>query len=133
MGKKATAILKKCRKEDIKDGKMWCIYQHDPSNKSKMKDPQGKGWPKHYDTKEDASKALRMMKTFGSSVSELGESGLSKLSIDKDELVEQVIEKLLGLKQPQKVDELFKEFKIKDFSEIENLDITELNKFLKKI
>ena len=56
-----TSTLKKCRKEDAKPGRPWCIYKHD-----KPTTEQPKGWPKTYETKEDAKNGLKMMKTFGS-------------------------------------------------------------------
>jgi DNA-directed RNA polymerase subunit L len=57
---KVTAIVKKCRKEDAKPGRNWCVYKHDhPLN------DQPKGWPKTYSTKEKANHGLKMMKTFG--------------------------------------------------------------------
>jgi len=56
---KMQATLMKCKPNDAKPGRSWCIYKHDaPTNK------QPKGWPKTYETKEDAQKALQMMHVF---------------------------------------------------------------------
>lgn len=60
------AVVKKCRKEDIKNNKKWCIYKPEKEGSDKILDPQPKYWPKHYDTKKDAEYGLKMMKTFGS-------------------------------------------------------------------
>ena len=49
-------ILKKCGQADKKPGRPWCIYSHTGKKK---------GWPKHYKTKADAQKALKMMHVFG--------------------------------------------------------------------
>lgn len=55
-----TATLKKCREEDSKPGRPWCIYKHDhPTNK------QPKGWPKTYETQDDGKDALKNMHVFG--------------------------------------------------------------------
>lgn len=56
----ATAIVKKCTQDDAKPGRPWCIYKHEKSTKD-----QPKGWPKTYESKEDADKALKMMHVFG--------------------------------------------------------------------
>lgn len=52
--------LSKCSKNDAKPGRPWCIYKHDAA-----RDNQPKGWPKTYETEEDAKKALKMMHVFG--------------------------------------------------------------------
>jgi hypothetical protein len=132
--KKSTAILKKCNESDKKPGRPWCIYDHD--SKGGIKKNQGKGWPKTYKNKKDAEKALGVMKMFSSSTSELGAGGLNKLSIkaqNKEELVEAVIEKLLNLKNPKEVDSIFKEYKLKNFNEIEKLSEPQLKNILKQI
>ena len=59
----AEATLDKCRKEDAKPGRPWCIYKHDAP-----RDSQPKGWPKTYETKEDAKDALQMMHVHGGSM-----------------------------------------------------------------
>lgn len=55
-----TATLKKCREEDAKPGRPWCIYKHDEPI-----DDQPKGWPKTYETKEDAEEGLQLMHIHG--------------------------------------------------------------------
>jgi len=57
------AIVSKCLKSDIKDGKEWCIYKHDETGKGRAK-TQPKGWPKHFDTKEKADEHVKRMHTF---------------------------------------------------------------------
>ena len=59
-------ILRRCMKKDYKKDRPWCIYEHDPKNPSKIAKLQKKGWPKHYSTKPDGEKALKMMHVFGS-------------------------------------------------------------------
>jgi hypothetical protein len=58
-------VLKRCNKKDAKPGKLWCIYKHSSKNGSKIMNPQPKGWPKHYPTKPEGEKALKMMHVFG--------------------------------------------------------------------
>lgn len=131
---KYTAILKKCNESDKKPGRNWCIYEDTPNGN--IKKNQSSGWPKTYKTKKDAEKALGIMKVFSSSTSELGNGGLNKLNIkaqNKEELMEEVVEKLLNLKNPKEVDNIFKEYKIKNFNEIEKLSEAQLKKVLKQI
>ena len=60
-----TSILKKCRSCDAKPGRPWCIYKHNEKDSFKIASPQPKGWPKTYETKEDAKNGLKMMHVFG--------------------------------------------------------------------
>ena len=40
------------------------MYEHDPGDHSKIKNNQGKGWPKHFKTKEDAQKWVQQAHIF---------------------------------------------------------------------
>lgn len=59
MKKLHIAVVRKCRKEDAKKGRPWCIYKHDIPV-----DSQPSGWPKTYETKGDAEEHLKIMKRF---------------------------------------------------------------------
>lgn len=57
-----TAIVLKCNQDDISGEKSWCIYkENDTGNKA---DPQPKGFPKHFKTKEEAEKHLKRMQYY---------------------------------------------------------------------
>lgn len=60
----ALAIMKRCNQSDAKPGRLWCIYKHDPKDHSRALNPQPKGWPKTYKTKEDAKKGIMMVHVF---------------------------------------------------------------------
>lgn len=72
---KITATIAKCREEDAKPGRPWCIYKHDHP-----KDDQPKYWPKTYEAKKDAEEALQMMHVHGSgkSAADLNEEFLEQ-------------------------------------------------------
>jgi len=54
------SVLRKCAEDDTKPGRAWCVYKE-----GHPADKQPKGWPKTYETKEDAAHGIKMMKTFG--------------------------------------------------------------------
>lgn len=74
-----TAVLKRCAKKDVKNGKEWCIYKHSAQDHTKIIHPQPKGWPKHYASQEKAKRGLKMMKTFGHVIQALHKVGASHL------------------------------------------------------
>lgn len=59
-----TAIVAQCSASDKQPGKPWCIYKENAAGTGRA-EPQPKGWPKHYSTKEDANNGLRNMKIHG--------------------------------------------------------------------
>lgn len=65
MRHKVTAVVKRCKKEDAKPNRPWCIYKDDASGNILKSQP--KGWPKTYESKEKADRGLKMMKTYGRS------------------------------------------------------------------
>lgn len=56
-----TGVLQKCKDPYEKSERPWCIYKHKESAHDETLKRQPKGWPKHYKTKKDAEKALRIM------------------------------------------------------------------------
>lgn len=59
-----TGVLKKCKKPDKQADRPWCIYKHQERDHDKALKNQPKGWPKHYRTKKDAKKALKIMERY---------------------------------------------------------------------
>ncbi len=78
-------ILKRCSKKDAKTGKPWCIYKHSDSG-DRIMNPQPKGWPKHYSTKQDGEKALKMMHVFGASETQPKEVHILGTGKDPDDV-----------------------------------------------
>lgn len=59
-----TGVLQKCKDPYEKSGRPWCIYKHKESDWDEPLKRQPKGWPKHYKTKSDAERALRIMQSY---------------------------------------------------------------------
>lgn len=59
-----TGVLQKCKDPYKESGRPWCIYKHKESAHDEALKRQPKGWPKHYKTKKDAAKALRIMESY---------------------------------------------------------------------
>jgi len=63
MSELVTAVVMKCKKDDEKPGRSWCVYK--PKSDGGIMSPQPKGFPKTFKTQKEAEYGVKMMKTFG--------------------------------------------------------------------
>jgi len=61
---KILSLVKKCKPSDVKEDRTWCIYKHNEHDPSKPRKEQPKGFPKTFETEEDAKHFLKIMQMF---------------------------------------------------------------------